>query len=178
MISLPGVVDPLTPQPAARDPRAADHGTRTTDHGSRPTVVLAIDPGRDKCGLAVCAPGRVLHREIAPVDRLMDRVRTLVADHAVGIVLVGDQTGSKDIATGLTGIGRPVRIVAERNSTMAARRRYFEDHPPGGIARFLPPGMRVPPVPYDDYVAVLLAERYFGDQMSDVGCRMSDVGSQ
>jgi RNase H-fold protein (predicted Holliday junction resolvase) len=170
MISLPSVVDPLTPQPADHDPRETDHGSRTT--------VLAIDPGRDKCGLAVCAPGRVLHREIAPVDRLIDRVRALVAHHAVEAIIVGDQTGSEDILARLSGVRVPVRLVAERDSTLAARQRYFNDHPPRGFARFLPPGMRVPPVPYDDYAAVLLAERYLGDQMSDVGCRMSDVGSQ
>lgn len=136
-----------------------------TGYGLPTTVVMAIDPGRDKCGLAICAPGRVLHREISPTDRLMDRVRALVADHAVDVVLVGDQTGSKAIAAGLSGIGRPVRIVAERDSTLAARRRYFQDFPPSGIARLLPAGMRVPPVPYDDYVAVLLAERYLGEQV-------------
>jgi RNase H-fold protein (predicted Holliday junction resolvase) len=140
-----------------------------TAYGSLPTVVLAIDPGRDKCGLAVCAPGRVLHREILPVDRLIERVRALVADHGVDVILVGDQTGSEDVLAGLSGLAIPVQLVAERDSTLAARQRYFKDNPPTGFARFLPHGMRVPPVPYDDYAAVLLAERYLGDRISDIG---------
>ena len=38
---------------------------------------------------------------------------------------------------------------------------YWREHPPRGLMRLIPVTMQVPPVPVDDYVAVILAERYF-----------------
>ncbi|MDR5682951.1 MAG: hypothetical protein QN163_02845 [Armatimonadota bacterium] len=145
-----------------RERRIRDSTGRSVDGRAR--VVLAVDPGRDKCGLAVCTTEQVLHREVLPTGELVERVRSLVSHHGVDAILVGDQTGSEPVVAALSGLGKPVRVVAERGSTLAARRRYFQDHPPRGIARLLPPGMRVPPVPYDDYVAVWLAERYLEHQ--------------
>ena len=54
----------------------------------------------------------------------------------------------------------PVEIVDEYRTTDDARRVYWKAHPPTGWRRFLPTGMQVPPVPVDDFVAVLLAQRY------------------
>ena len=54
----------------------------------------------------------------------------------------------------------PVEIVDEYRTTDDARRAYWKAHPPRGWRRFLPTGMQVPPVPVDDFVAVLLAQRY------------------
>lgn len=123
-------------------------------------TVLAIDPGRDKCGLAAARPGEVLHQEVLPRDRLVARVAELVEQFRVDVVVVGDATGSRDVLRDLAGVRVPVRVVPEAGTTLEARRRYFRDHPPRGLARLLPEGLRVPPRPLDDYVAVLLAERF------------------
>jgi hypothetical protein len=124
------------------------------------SVVLAIDPGREKCGLAVVEPGRVLHREVVVRAHLRQRAEDLSRHFPVAVVVVGDATGSQDVIAELLELGRPVRVVPEAGTTLVARRRYFQEHPPRGLLRFLPPGLRVPPEPFDDYVAVLLAERY------------------
>ncbi len=123
-------------------------------------TVLAIDPGRDKCGLAVVQPGRVLHREVVARDRLGGRVAELAAAYAVQVVVIGDATGSQQVLREVSGLGRPVELVPERGTSLEARRRYFRDHPPRGLARLVPEGLRVPPRPVDDYVAVILAERF------------------
>jgi hypothetical protein len=75
-------------------------------------------------------------------------------------VVVGDQTGSKHALDLLRAL--PVRIerAVEHGSTLVARQRYFHDHPPKGWRRLIPRSLQVPPVPYDDYAAVVLAEAY------------------
>ncbi|MDR7529500.1 MAG: resolvase [Armatimonadota bacterium] len=123
-------------------------------------TVLAIDPGREKCGLAVVRPGRVLHREVVARDRLAWRVAELAGEYAVHVVVVGDATGSQEVLREVSGLGRPVETVPERGSSLEARRRYFRDHPARGLARLIPEGLRVPPRPVDDYVAEILAERF------------------
>ncbi len=123
-------------------------------------VVLAVDPGREKCGLAVVEPGRVLHREVVARARLLDRAGELVERLRVEVIVVGDATGAREIYQELLRLRKPVRLVPETGTTLLARKRYFRENPPKGLLRLLPPGLRVPPEPYDDYVAVLLAERF------------------
>jgi RNase H-fold protein (predicted Holliday junction resolvase) len=127
-------------------------------------TVLGIDPGRDKCGLAVCVPGRVLARTIVPPAEVPSVVAAWAAQHRVDAIVVGGGTGSSQVLAVLSGLrasGRlpPVTAEEERDSTLAARRRYFDEHPARGWRRFVPRSFQVPPEPYDDYAAVIIAER-------------------
>jgi RNase H-fold protein (predicted Holliday junction resolvase) len=54
----------------------------------------------------------------------------------------------------------PIVLVDERYSTLEARDRYWQMYPPKGIERLIPQGLRQPPRPIDDIVAILLIERY------------------
>jgi hypothetical protein len=54
----------------------------------------------------------------------------------------------------------PVKVVDERNSTMLARKHFFIENPPRGLLRLVPTSLQVPNRPYDDYVAVILAESF------------------
>ena len=128
-------------------------------------IVLGIDPGRGKCGVAVCAPGRVLARAIVPSAELPGLVVGWVAEHQVDAVVVGGGTGLPQVMAALAGLRAsrrlpPVTVEEERDSTLAARRRYFEEHPARGWRRFVPRSFQVPPEPYDDYAAVIIGERY------------------
>lgn len=51
-------------------------------------------------------------------------------------------------------------LVDERNTSLEARRRYYEDHPPRGIWRLVPRGLLVPKAALDGYAALLIVERY------------------
>lgn len=138
--------------------------------------MLALDPGRAKCGLAIVrrpdtGPGnspRVLHREIVDAERVVARVLPLARDHGVESVLVGDATGGTVLARALKDAlalsatpDLPVVLVNEAFTSQRARRRFLQEHQPRGLARLVPRGLRVPPVPVDDYAAVLLAEDFF-----------------
>jgi RNase H-fold protein (predicted Holliday junction resolvase) len=127
-------------------------------------IVAAIDPGRTKCGLAVCAPGRVLHREIVETPALAARVRDLVAGYAPDVVLMGRRSVAAALKSTLAQLGIAVTLVDESHTTLLARTRYWKDHKPRGWRRLLPAGLRLPVGAYDDYVAVLLAEQFLGEQ--------------
>ena len=129
-----------------------------------PPAVLAIDPGSDKCGVAVVRQSReVLFRAIVPVDALIATVTRAIAEHRPVHVICGKGTGSKPILRGLAtaDMGIPFTSVDEAYTSEAARRRYVMETPPRGWERLLPRSLRTPSVPYDDYVAIILAERYW-----------------
>lgn len=123
-----------------------------------PRVVIGIDPGRSKCGVAVCAPGVVHARSIVTPDALPGLIRQWADRFSATEIVVGNRTGSDAVVASLGAIGIPVRRIDEAGTTLRARARYFQDHPPRGWRRLLPRSLQTPQEPYDDYVAVLLAE--------------------
>jgi len=129
-------------------------------------LVLAIDPGTAKCGIAVVtregrAP-RVLHREIAETSALPARIAALLPLYpALDAVLIGNATNGARLTRELRTIlpaDLPLHAVPEAYTSQRARDRYRLEHPPRGLQRLVPVGLRTPPLPYDDYVAVILAE--------------------
>jgi RNase H-fold protein (predicted Holliday junction resolvase) len=128
-------------------------------------TVLGIDPGREKCGVAVCARGRILARAIVPPAEVPALVTRWTAEYGIETVVVGGGTGSNAIVAVLAQPSAPdqrpvVAVEDERATTLAARHRYFKDHPPRGWRRLLPLSLQVPSEPYDDYAAAVIAERY------------------
>lgn len=133
----------------------------------REPVVLGIDPGHKKCGLAlVGADGNIVARCVAPAELVGEVVAGWLAKHPVEWIVVGDGTRSAEVREAVEAVAGEidVTVVDERETTLAARRRYWEVNPPRGLWRWVPTTMRVPPVPYDDLVAVLLAERWWRDR--------------
>ena len=129
---------------------------------SRP--VLAIDPGREKCGIAVLSPaGEVLTQQVVLTAELENVVGTLMAEHAP-TVLMGNGTTSAAAKRRVEDLGCVVTLVDEYRTTDAARGAYWQAHPPRGWRRLVPRGMLVPPVPVDDFVAVILAERFLRER--------------
>jgi RNase H-fold protein (predicted Holliday junction resolvase) len=125
--------------------------------------VLAIDPGRGKCGIAVVqADGQVLHQAVLPAAQVAPEVARLVQEHRVTRLLLGDRTAAREIAAALRQAKLPLEptIVDEHRSTEEGRRRYFRENPPRGWRRLLPVSLQTPPRAYDDYVAIILAQRY------------------
>ncbi|MGE4199970.1 MAG: Holliday junction resolvase RuvX [Vulcanimicrobiota bacterium] len=125
-------------------------------------TVLAVDPGKRKCGLAVVSRSQgVIQREVVATEELIERVRQWTQQHSVDTVLVGGSTGSKEVVGRLKNeLEIKPTIVDERHTTERARYRYFQDHPPRGFWRLVPLGLQIPPGPYDDYAAVVMAEEF------------------
>lgn len=131
------------------------------------TVVIAVDPGREKCGIAVVSKEKgLIEKHVIDTSSLARVAEELSAKHAEVIIVLGDGTAHHEARNTLEKIivnSRPlhVALINEKHSTEEARSRYWQDNPPKGLWRFFPVTMQVPPTPIDDYVAVILAERYF-----------------
>ncbi len=124
--------------------------------------ILAVDPGRDKCGLVVSDETTILDRSVVSIADLPNVLREWGRRYQVSQVALGDRTGQEAVheylAEQLPGV--PIALVKEGNSTLLARRWYFADHPPQGWRRLLPFAMQVPPEPYDDYAAQVILTRF------------------
>ncbi|MEQ8959678.1 MAG: resolvase, partial [Coleofasciculus sp. C2-GNP5-27] len=80
-------------------------------------------------------------------------------------IVMGNQTTSKQWQGKIREVISapiPIVLVDERYSTLEARDRYWQMYPAKGLQRLIPQGMRQPPRPIDDIVAILLIERYLG----------------
>mgnify|MGYP002625031826 CR=1 FL=1 len=133
----------------------------------RRMIVAAVDPGREKCGLAVVAEdGRVLAQDVVAAERLAGELCTRAETFSPTLVVLGNGTTSAEAEAKIRAAlpNLPVTVVDEYRTTDDARRAYWQAHPPTGWRRLLPTGMQVPPVPVDDFVAVILARRYLERQ--------------
>ena len=129
--------------------------------------VLAVDPGREKCGVAVvdrqCG---ALRQAVVECTQLLVFVKAAIQEYDCRIVVLGDGTATDEIKKELTlllaeNIIYQIIVVDERDSTRQARSRYWRAHPPIGWRKFVPIGLLDPPVTIDDFAAIILAERYF-----------------
>jgi hypothetical protein len=138
--------------------------SRSTPSSDLPERVLAIDPGREKTGLAIVASdGACLHRAIVPTATLREAAASLAERFAVTTLLLGDRTHAAEATGALADLpGLTLHAVDEHRSTEEARRLYLRENPARGLARLLPIGMRTPPGPIDDYAAWVLGRRYYG----------------
>lgn len=126
-------------------------------------VLLGFDPGRDKCGLAlVGSDGEIILREVVNSQKAIFSIKKWCKTYAVEQIIMGDKTTSKQWRDYLHEEfpNFSIVMVDESNSTLEARERYWELSPPRGLMRLVPKGMRVPPCPVDDIVAVILVERF------------------
>lgn len=125
---------------------------------------LGFDPGREKCGMAVMENNRCLHyHEVILSDDVTQKLISLCQQFPIEQLIMGNQTTAKQWKIKLEKIlprPIPITMVDERNSSVEARDRYWEMYPPQGLTRLIPQGLRVPPRPIDDIVAILLIERY------------------
>jgi RNase H-fold protein (predicted Holliday junction resolvase) len=127
-------------------------------------MILGFDPGRDKCGLAVMGKERqLLYHQVVSSQEAIATLRSLCQQFAIQTLVMGNQTTAKSWKQKLSSelpASLPIVLVDERYSTLEARDRYWQMYPPKGLARLIPQGLRQPPRPVDDIVAILLIERY------------------
>ncbi len=126
-------------------------------------VLAALDPGRDKCGLAVLSrKGEILLQRVIETASLEEKLRRVREEYAPEMLILGNGTTSRQAEARIRAAlpELPVKVVDEYRTTELAKGEYWKAHPPTGWRRLLPVTMQVPPVPVDDFVAVILARRY------------------
>ena len=57
-----------------------------------------------------------------------------------------------------------IHIIDEAHSTEEARQLYWKLHPPKGLMKLIPLGMRTPPGNMDGLAAVILVQRYLSSK--------------
>ncbi|NQE33071.1 putative pre-16S rRNA nuclease [Microcoleus sp. IPMA8] len=128
------------------------------------TMILGFDPGKDKCGIAVMSTdNNVSYHEVVPSESAISTIQSLCEQFSIELLVLGDQTTSKSWKQKLTqSLSPALKIVRvdERYSSLEAKERYWQMYPPTGLDRLIPQGMRTPPRPVDDIVAIVLIERY------------------
>lgn len=125
-------------------------------------VILAIDPGSKKCGVAVVSSEQgILWHSCQPIESLGSLCLELTKEYDIDHIIVGGSTGSKVAKQIISDcLGCTVSIVDESHTTERAKIRYLKENPPRGWKKFVPQGLLYPPVPFDDYAAVVMAEDF------------------
>lgn len=128
------------------------------------SVILGFDPGKDKCGVAIMGLDRQLqYHEVVSSREAIATIDDLYQKYPISLLVMGDQTTSKRWKQEIQEKLSPtvnIILVNERYSSLEARDRFWLMYPPKGLTKLLPKGMRTPPRPIDDIVAILLIERY------------------
>lgn len=131
-----------------------------------PINILAIDPGREKCGIAVLTFNgtKIITRAVISTNNLLEHIKILLSEYPITIIIMGNGTTLHNLKDSLKILAEEHKLsfelVEEKHTTELARKRYFKENPPMGLKKLIPLGMQIPPVPVDDWVAVILAERY------------------
>lgn len=125
--------------------------------------ILGLDPGRDKCGVAVMnSQQEAICHQVIDAVKAIAIIQQLVQKYAINLIVMGDgttsQTWQQQIESNLLTVA--VTTINETNSTLEARDRYWMMYPPTGLQRLIPQSLRTPPRPVDDIVAIILLERY------------------
>ncbi len=124
--------------------------------------LAALDPGRDKCGLAVLSgDGEILFQKVIETNLLEQELRQMNERYTPRMLVLGNGTTSRQAEERIHAALPEllVKVVDEYRTTELAKGEYWKANPPKGWRRLLPVTMQVPPVPVDDFVAVILARR-------------------
>ena len=126
-------------------------------------MYFGFDPGKDKCGIAIVTlEGNPIRYEVIASDSAIAMLQCWMQTHSIHSLILGDQTGSKQWRSRIIEALPNLQIITidERFSSQQARDRYWKMYPAQGLQKLVPLGMRTPPRPIDDIVAIILVERY------------------
>lgn len=127
--------------------------------------ILAIDPGREKTGIAILNNSDVLEHKIINSEELVQIIKSLLEKYIIKTIVMGNGTSSKKKYDLLKRefIDRDIVLINEYRTRDEARKLYFQENPPKGWKKLIPLGMQVPPVPVDDYAAIVIGRKYLKD---------------
>jgi len=127
-------------------------------------LVVSVDPGKEKCGIAVVSKDLQVHfKKVIVTSSVVKELSQVLETYRPQKIIIGSGTFSKKVRGLIQSIHTeiPMEVVDEKHSKEQARLRFFKDNPPRGLWRLLPVSLQVPRKPYDDYAAIVLAEKYF-----------------
>ena len=130
--------------------------------------LISIDPGKCKCGLVLVDLNKkkvdqaiVLNTEFLP-----KYLKNLNGFENISKVLIGNGTTSKQIIEKLKFIKKDLIIVEEKNSTLRAKKRYFELFPIRGLKILLPKEIFIMNKNLDAISALIISEDYCNNKFT------------
>ncbi|MCK8824287.1 Holliday junction resolvase RuvX [Fuchsiella alkaliacetigena] len=127
-------------------------------------MILGIDPGRKKCGLAIMDfEENVLAQEVVTRTELTKRINSLAVEYTLHSLVIGDGTLAEEIIDSLESqLNFEIKIITvdESYSTLEARELYWQHNPRRGWRKLLPISLQTPPREIDDYAAIILIKRF------------------
>ena len=124
--------------------------------------LISIDPGKCKCGLVLVDflekkvdQAIVLNTEFLPIY-----VKNLNSNENISKVIIGNGTTSRQNIEKLDFIKNDLIIVEEKNTTLRAKKRYFEIFPTKGLKSFLPKEIFIMNKNLDALSALIILEDY------------------
>ena len=124
--------------------------------------LISIDPGKCKCGLVlvdlqkkIVDQAIVLNSEFLP-----NYVKNLNGSENISKVIIGNGTTSRQNIKKLDFIRNDLIIVEEKNTTLRAKKRYFEIFPNRGLKSFLPKEIFIMNKNLDALSALIILEDY------------------
>ena len=124
--------------------------------------LISIDPGKCKCGLVlVDLYKKKVHQAIVlNTEFLPNYVKNLYSYENISKVIIGNGTTSRQNIEKLEFIKKDLIIVEERNTTLRAKKRYFELFPTRGLKTFLPKEILIMNKNLDALSALIILEDF------------------
>ena len=142
-------------------------------------MLFAIDPGKDKTGVALVAEdGTLIEKKVVRTEWFEKEITALLEGKKLSACVMGNGTRHQVMEKRMNQFLKDyhmdlaVTLVDEKYTTEMGEQWYWKDHPAKGLSRLIPKGMRTVPVPIDDYVAWIIGCIYLGIvKAEDVGHR-------
>ena len=124
--------------------------------------LMSIDPGKCKCGLVLVdfLEKKVDQAIVLNTESLPIYVKNLNASENISKVIIGNGTTSRQNIEKLDFIRNNLIIVEEKNTTLRAKKRYFEIFPTQGLKSFLPKEIFIMNKNLDALSALIILEDY------------------
>ena len=124
--------------------------------------LISIDPGKCKCGLVLAdlQKKKVDQAIVLNTELLPNYVKNLNGTENISKVIIGNGTTSRQNIEKLDFIRNDLIIVEEKNTTLRAKKRYFEIFPTRGLKSFLPKEIFIMNKNLDALSALIILEDY------------------
>ena len=124
--------------------------------------VIAIDPGRSKCGLVLAeiSEKKVYKAIILKSEFLENYVKNLITTEDIAQIIIGNGTTSRQIREKLDFLGKEIITYEEKNTTYRAKARYFELFPISGLQFLIPREIFILNKNLDAISALIILEDY------------------
>ena len=124
--------------------------------------VIAIDPGKSKCGLVLAeiSEKKVYKAIFVKSEVLENYVRNLIATEDISQFIIGNGTTSREIREKLYFFKKEIITFEEKNTTYRAKARYFELFPINGLKFLMPREVFILNKNLDAISALIILEDY------------------